>query len=411
MQTTIFYIIIAILVGNYLIDQFINYLNTKHKGASLPAELQGIYDEDAYKKQQAYERETSRLDFITSTFGLFLILGMLFAGGFAWADAFVRQYTDNAILQALLFFGILLFASDIINTPFDIYSTFKVEQKYGFNTTTVKLFILDKIKGWLLGGLIGGGLLAVILWLIGAFGANFWIFAWIVISAFSLFMLMFYSSLIVPLFNKQKPLEDGELKDEINKFSLKAGFKLNNIYVIDGSKRSTKANAYFTGFGAKKRIVLYDTLIKDLSTTEIVGVLAHEIGHYKKRHVITSIFISLAQMGLMLFILGQCVNSPELTAALGVTVPALHIALITFGMLYSPLSSLFGMGMNVLSRRNEFQADSYAAEHYASEPLQSALKKLSQKNLSNLTPHPAYVFYHYSHPPLLERLRNLAKYK
>lgn len=408
MQTTIFYAIVVILVLNYLVEQILNYLNASNKNMPLPGELQGIYNENDYKKQQAYERENTRFGLLTETISFVVLLIMLFANGFAWVDTWVHGITANAILQAMLFFGVLLLASDIIGIPFDIYSTFKIEQKYGFNTTTVKTFVLDKLKGWLLGAIIGGGLLALIIWLIQTFGGNFWILAWLVVSAFSLFMAMFYSSLIVPLFNKQTPLEEGELKAAINEFSNKAGFQLKNVYVIDGSKRSTKANAYFTGFGAKKRIVLYDTLIKDLSTEEIVGVLAHEIGHYKKRHVVMSIGFSLAQMALMLFILGQCIGSADLSYALGATQPAIHLALITFALLYTPLSSGFGLLLNVVSRRNEYQADSFAAETYGAAPLQSALKKLTQKNLSNLTPHPAYVFYHYSHPPLLQRLRNLA---
>lgn len=410
MHTTLFYVIIGFLVFDYILERFLEYLNSTRSSAPIPDELQGIYDEEQYKKQQNYEKETGRFGFLTSTFSLAIILLMFFFNGFAILDEYIQLHiTTDPILNALAFFGILLFASDIINTPFAIYSTFVIEEKYGFNKTTPKIFILDKIKSWFIGGLIGGGLLALIIWLIILFESTFWIWAWAVMGAFMIFMAMFYSNLIVPLFNKQTPLEDGELKNEINAFSSKVGFTLKNIFVIDGSKRSTKANAYFTGLGAKKRIVLFDTLKNDLSVKEIVAVLAHEIGHYKKKHTLSMIIISLLQTGIMFFILGQFVNEPALSQALGASKHSIHLALIAFGMLYSPLSFIIGIFLNIFSRKNEFQADDYAKKHYAATPLIDALKKLSQKNLSNLTPHPAYVFFHYSHPPLLARIRNLMK--
>jgi STE24 endopeptidase len=238
-------------------------------------------------------------------------------------------------------------------------------------------------------------------------GSLFWLYAWILATVFSIFMAMFYSSFIVPLFNKQTPLEEGELRDAISAFSEKVGFRLNNIFVIDGSKRSTKANAYFTGLGPKKRIVLYDTLIKDLSTKEIVAVLAHEIGHYKKKHTLTGMIAGIIQTGLTLFILSLFIGNPALSAALGSDQPSFHMGLIAFGILYSPISLLAGLLMNYVSRRNEYAADRYVKENYDSGELAGALKKLSSKNLSNLTPHPVYVYFHYSHPTLLQRVRAL----
>jgi len=407
-HSTILAIIIIILSFDFILERVLDYLNYTRTSSALPQELQGIYDDEKYLKQQRYEKENSRFSLITSTFSFLLLMGMLLLGGFSYVDNLVQGLTANPIAQALLFFGILMFAMDLLNTPFDIYDTFGIEAKYGFNTMTVKTYILDKLKGWMLALLIGGLLLGLIVWFITTFPSTFWIMAWAVLGIFTIFMAMFYSSLIVPLFNKQTPLEDGELKQSINDFSNKAGFKLDNIFVIDGSKRSTKANAYFSGLGAKKRIVLFDTLIKDLSTREIVAVLAHEIGHYKKKHVISMIFISLVQTALMLFILGYFINQPALSQALGASTPSIHVSLITFGILYSPLSMIIGMFVNILSRKNEYEADGFASQHGESEGLQSALKKLSEKNLSNLTPHPAYVFFHYSHPTLLQRLRNLA---
>jgi STE24 endopeptidase len=302
-----------------------------------------------------------------------------------------------------------MFASDILNTPFSIYDTFVIEEKFGFNKTTPKIYVLDKIKGWLLSAIIGGGILALIVWFYETVGELFWVYTWIAISAFMIFMSMFYSSLIVPLFNKQTPLEEGELKDEIQGFSSKVGFKLQNIFVIDGSKRSTKANAYFSGLGAKKRIVLFDTLIKDLSVREIVAVLAHEIGHYKKKHTLISIVISILQTGITLYILSLFINNPELSKSLGSDIPSFHLGLIAFGVMYSPVSTIIGLAMNIFSRKNEYQADKFADDNFDGEELISSLKKLSRNNLSNLTPHPAYVFFHYSHPTLLQRIRAIRK--
>jgi STE24 endopeptidase len=302
---------------------------------------------------------------------------------------------------------VLLFAPDLINTPFALWDTFVIEERFGFNKTTPKTFILDKLKSWMLGAVIGGGILAAIIWFYTLTGRNFWIFAWILVSAFTIFMYMFHSTLIVPLFNKQTPLEEGELRQAITGFSERAGFRLQNIFVIDGSKRSTKANAYFSGLGAKKRIVLYDTLINDLKTGEIVSVLAHEIGHYKKKHTLSGVILSILQTGVILFILSLLVGNPALSKALGASVPSFHIGLIAFGILYSPLSMLLGIGGNILSRKHEYQADRYAGEMHKPGDLVSALKGLSRKNLSNLTPHPAYVFIHYSHPPLFQRVKAL----
>ncbi len=403
----IFIIILSIIIFDYVFEQFLEYLNSRAKTDKLPEDLADIYDAQKFKKQQDYERVTGKFSFLTSSFSFIIILLMLFFYGFAYIDYLAETITENNILKSLIFFGILMFASDIINTPFDLYSTFVIEEKFGFNKMTLKTYILDKLKGWLLGAVIGGGLLSLIIWFYNVSGEMFWLYAWGIVSVFMIFMLMFYSNLIVPLFNKQTPLEDGELKQAIEEFSKKTGFKLKNIYKIDGSKRSTKANAYFTGIGKTKRIVLYDTLINDLSTEEIVAVLAHEIGHYKKKHTLYGIILSLLQTGITFYIFSLFVNNIDLAKALGVNQPSFHISLIAFGILYSPISLIVGLAMNILSRKNEYQADDFAKENYNGEHLISALKKLSRNNLSNLTPHPAYVFFHYSHPSLLQRIKNL----
>ena len=411
MHEIIFWIIITILVLDFLFENYLEYLNTKRMGAKLPAELKGVYDEEKYTKQQAYQKENHRFGMITGTFSFLITLAMFAFYGFAYVDSIAWDFTSQAILAALLFFGIIMFASDIITMPFSVYDTFVIEEKYGFNKTTPKTFVLDQLKGWILGAIIGGGLLALIIFIYQKTQNMFWIYAWAVVAVFSIFMTMFYSNLIVPLFNKQTPLEEGDLRTAIQKFAEKVGFKLDNIFVINGSKRSTKANAYFTGLGAKKRIVLYDTLIEEMENDEIVAVLAHEIGHYKKKHVTQGLFISLVQTGIVLFIFSMLIDNPYLSKALGVEEPNFHIGLVAFGILYSPVSFVLGIFMNQLSRKNEFQADAFAAHHFNPEPLSSALKKLSQKNLSNLTPHPKYVFFNYSHPPLLERLNHLKKFE
>jgi len=407
MHELLFWIIIGIIVVDFLFEKYLGYLNTKTMSEVLPVELKGIYDEEKYRKQQAYQRENQRFGLLTSSFSFALTLAMFLFYGFAFVDNLAWGFTVNAIVAALFFFGLIMFVSDILSLPFSVYDTFVIEEKYGFNKTTPKTFVLDTIKGWLLGALIGGGLLALIVFIYQKTQNMFWIYAWILVSAFTIFMAMFYSNLIVPLFNKQTPLEPGELRDAIKNFADKVGFKLDNIFVINGSKRSTKANAYFTGFGSKKRIVLYDTLINDMETDELVAVLAHEIGHYKKKHVIQGLLISLIQTGIVLFIFSLLINNATLSKALGVEIPNFHIGLVAFGILYSPVSFVLGIFMNLLSRKNEYQADEFAAVHFKPEALASALKKLSVQNLSNLTPHKTYVFFHYSHPTLLQRLARL----
>jgi STE24 endopeptidase len=269
------------------------------------------------------------------------------------------------------------------------------------------LFLLDKVKGWFLMLILGGGLLALVVWLYQSAGANFWIYAWGAISAFTIFMNLFYSKLIVPLFNRQTPLEEGSLKSKIESYAESVGFQLQNIFVIDGSKRSTKANAYFSGFGKEKRVTLFDTLIQDLEEEEIVAVLAHEVGHYKRNHIVINLVASILNAGITLFLLSLFVNNPEVSMAIGVSQPSFHAALVGFGMLYSPVSELTGLLLNYLSRKFEFEADDFARETFDGQPLISSLKKLSRNSLSNLTPHPAYVFVHYSHPPLKDRIHQL----
>ncbi|TWO32015.1 M48 family metallopeptidase [Seonamhaeicola sediminis] len=407
--TSLFYIIIAIIILNFIIDKILDALNAKHFKDELPNELQDIYDEKEYEKSQNYKTTKYKFSVLTSTFSTLLTLGFLIFDGFEFVDNIARSYSSNPIVIALIFFGIITLASDIITTPLSYYSTFVIEEKFGFNKTNKKTFVLDKIKGWLMMAVIGGGILALIIWFYQATGKYFWIFAWALVTVFTVFMNMFYSKLIVPLFNKQTPLESGDLKDKISAYAKTVGFKLNKIFIIDGSKRSTKANAYFSGFGSEKRVTLYDTLINDLDDEEIVAVLAHEVGHYKKKHIIFNLLASILLTGLTFYILSLFISNPLLSYALGVETASFHVGLIAFMLLYAPISEITGLIMNIFSRKFEYQADDYAKNTYKGEPLVTSLKKLSKNSLSNLTPHPAYVFMHYSHPTLLQRIKNLRK--
>ena len=407
--TTLFYILIAIILVSFIIDKILDTLNTKHFDDKIPEELADVYDEQAYKKSQEYKKTTTKFSNLTSAFSIFLTVSFFFADGFKYVDDFARSFTDLPIAVALIFFGVIMLGSDLLTTPFSYYKTFVIEEKFGFNKSTKKLFWLDKLKGGGMSALLGGGILSLIIWFYQFAGENFWLYAWALVAVFSLFINMFYSKLIVPLFNKQKVLEDGELKTAIEKYAKKVGFTVNNIFVIDGSKRSTKANAYFSGFGSQKRITLFDTLINDLETEEIVAVLAHEVGHYKRKHILFNLASSILLTGFTLFILSLFINSSILSEALGISIPSFHIGLITFGILYSPISEITGIMMNYVSRVFEYQADNYAKETCSAKPLITSLKKLSKNSLSNLTPHPAYVFMYYSHPTLLERIKNLAQ--
>ena len=405
--TTLFYILIAILIISFIIDKILDALNAKHYNDALSAELQDVYDNAEYKKSQRYKATNYKFGLITSTFSLLLTLGFFFFDGFAYIDQIARQLTDHSVLVTLIFFGIIMLGSDVLTTPFSYYKTFVIEEQFGFNKTTRKIFILDKIKGWAMTIIVGGLILGALTWFYQTTGAKFWLYAWLLITVFTVFVNLFYSRLIVPIFNKQSPLEDGSLRTAISDYAKTVGFNLDKIYIIDGSKRSTKANAYFSGFGSEKRVTLYDTLVNDLNEDEIVAVLAHEVGHYKKKHIIFNLVTSILLTGFTLYILSLLIGNPLLSEALGVSTPSFHIGLIAFGILYSPLSEITGLLMNWFSRKFEYQADNYAKTTYKSEPLITSLKKLSKNSLSNLTPHPAYVFMHYSHPTLLERIKNL----
>ena len=368
-STALFYIIITIIIINFIIDKILGYLNAKHYDDPIPDELTDVYGEDEYKKSQAYKKTNYKFSLWSSLFSIVLTLGFLWLDGFEYVDNIARTYSDHPISIALIFFGIIMLGSDILSTPFSYYKTFVIEENFGFNKTTRKTFILDKIKGLLMMAIIGGGILAVIIWFYLQTKDLFWLYAWGIVTLFTIFMNMFYSKLIVPLFNKQSPLEEGSLRDHISDYAKSVGFKLNKIFIIDGSKRSTKANAYFSGFGSEKRVTLYDTLVKELDEEEIVAVLAHEVGHYKKKHIIFNLIASIVLTGFTLYILSIFISNPLLSNALGVDIPSFHVGLIAFGLLYSPISEITSLVMNYFSRKFEYQADDYAKVTYKAKHL------------------------------------------
>jgi STE24 endopeptidase len=405
----LFIVIVAIFSFDFLLNQILNYLNFQYQKTAIPEELKEVYDEEKIRKAREYQKTNTSFEFFTSAINFILVLAIIVSGLLGWLYDSLNVNIKNSMLTSLAFFGLLFVISDILNIPFSLYRTFVIEEKFGFNKTTVKTFIADKIKGYFLIAVIGGLILSIFFFLIDKLGADFWIWFWIVISVFIIFINMFYTSFIVPVFNKLKPLEQGELRSSIEEYSSKVKFPLTNIFVIDGSKRSSKANAFFSGIGSKKKIVLFDTLIKNHTIQELVAILAHEVGHFKKKHIIQGLILSVLQTGIILFVLSLLVLNPELSSALGAKGLSIPLNLLAFGILFTPISHLIGIGVNIIVRKNEYEADRYSAESFTGNALQEALKKLSINNLSNPTPHPAYVFMHYSHPPLVERLRALRK--
>lgn len=403
----LFILIVAFVTAGFIIDRILEWLNSTRWSSTLPDKLADYYSAEKYKRSQQYHHANNRLNRVSSLISFLLLLGMLFFNGFAFIDNMVVRWSDNAVIQSLMFFGVLALGSGMINLPFLLYSTFVIEERFGFNKSSLKTFVFDQIKSIVLMAVLGGGILALIIVFWQSAGLWFWPIAWGIMTVFSLFFAMFYSTIIVPLFNKQIPLAEGQLRDDIEDFAHNAGFKLDNIYVIDGSKRSSKANAYFAGIGPKKRIVLFDTLIKEHSSEELVAILAHEIGHYKLKHIRYSLLLGILQTGVFLGIFSIFVRNPMLSLALGAHQMSFHMGAVAFAILYTPLSLLSGLLMNGLSRKNEFEADRFAATYANGKALQKALIRLSVHQLSNLNPHPAYVFVHYSHPPLLKRLEAL----
>ena len=399
--------LVLIVVLAYIVESLLDNLNQSRARNPLDPKIAGLYDAQERERSIAYSAEKNRFGFYSATFSTVVMVLALSYGWFATIDNWVRERIDNQIAISLAFIALLSVISWWLNLPFQLYSIFGIEAKYGFNKITPKTFITDAIKGSILATIIGGTLLAAVLWLYQRLEGSFWIFAWALVSGFSLLMFMFGTTLILPLFNKLKPVEDGELKREIEKYCASQGYSLGRLFVMDGSKRSTKANAFFSGLGKSKTIVLFDTLIEKLSTKEIVAVLAHEIGHYKRKHTLSMFIFSNIQTFATFALLGWLLGYPELSTALGADQPSFHLSALAFFILFTPLSIVLGLINNSWSRHNEYQADTFAKETYDVAPMRSALKKISTDSLANLSPHPLYVAFNYTHPPLLQRLNNL----
>ena len=401
------YLIIGLVIFNYLFSTVLDFINGKNWRTEIPPVMKDFYHEDKYLKAKNYSKEKGKVSLISSTLSTLITLLFLVFDGYGWLDNFISQYYDIPFLKSGVFFLVLFILSDFISIPFSCYNTFVIEEKYGFNKTTVKTFVLDKIKGYLLTLIIGGVLLFGAIYIVSLLENGFWVWLWLSLSVIMLLVNMFYADLIVPIFNKLTPLENGSLREKIESYTNKVGYSLKNIYIIDGSKRSSKANAFFSGLGPRKTIALYDTLVEKHTEEELVAVLAHEVGHYKKKHVFTSLFLTIFQLGLMCFLLEICLKVGEISQALGGKEMVFHLGLVAFGILYSPVGTIISILMNINSRKNEFEADHYAKTTYSGVALELALKKLSVDSLSNLYPHPFYTFIHYSHPPLLKRLSAL----
>ena len=403
-------IILSALIGEFLLRTLVRVLNLKALDSGLPNEFQGYYDEEKYARSQEYTRVNTRFAFFTTSFDLIVILVFILFGGFNFVDQIIRGFGLSTLPSGLAFFGILFFASDLISTPFSLYQNFVIEEDFGFNKMTLKTFILDKLKGYLLTLALGGVFLTAILFFFEKTGEYGWLYAWGIIGLFMILIQPLFTSVIAPMFNNFTPLEKGELRTAIENYAQKVKFPLSRIDVMDGSKRSAKSNAYFSGFGKQKRIALFDTLLEKHSNDEMVAILAHEVGHYKKHHIKVGILISILHTGLLFWLLSIFIDNLGLFEAFQMKEISVYGGLTFFMILYSPVELVLSVIMNAVSRRNEFQADAYSAKTTEkSEHLISGLKNLSVSNLGNLTPHSLSVLLDHSHPPVLERITALKK--
>lgn len=398
-------VILIALLAEYGLNVVSDVLNLRHLQRGLPEEFTDTFDEGEYERAQEYTRTRTQFGLLSSTFGLVVLLVFWFAGGFEWLDTLVRSWDYRSIITGLLYIGILILGRSLLSLPFSIYSTFVIEERFGFNETTPKTFVLDLVKSVALSVVIGGPLLAAVLWFFEAIGPLGWVYAWVVVTAVMLLLQFFAPRYIMPLFNDFEPLEEGDLRNTILSYADAVDFPVNEVYVMDGSRRSNKANAFFTGFGSNRRIVLFDTLVEKLDVDELLSVVAHEMGHYKLNHIPQRIAISVVQTGVLFLLLSVFLQVDALYQAFYVDQPAVYTGLLFFGLLYSPVDLLLSIPLNAWSRRHEFQADQFAVDT-TERPgaLVSGLKRLAETNLSNLTPHPLTVTLEYSHPPLIERV-------
>ncbi|MCP4049461.1 MAG: M48 family metallopeptidase [bacterium] len=403
------FFILCFYSGSFILDLVADLLNVSSTSETLPEEFEGIYDSDKYKKSQQYLKENTAFNIASSSFMMLLTIPFILLGGFNYIDRYVSSFNFGSIVTGLLFFGLLSLISLIAGLPFSIYKTFVIEEKYGFNKTTVKTFIMDFLKAVVLGAILGALVLSALLWFFARFEGMAWIYCWLFIVVFQLFILFIAPVWIMPLFNKFEPLKNKELKEAIEKYVNEQNFKVKGLFQMDGSRRSSKSNAFFTGFGKYRRIVLFDTLIEKHTVKELVAVVAHEVGHYKKKHIFKMLLISLSTTALMLYLMSKFINNPGLFEAFKMDKLSIYASLLFFSFLYTPLARMFSMAGNIFSRKHEFEADKYAVDTTAdNKDMIDALKKLSVDNLSNLTPHPFKVFLEYSHPPVLRRIKRIS---
>ena len=403
--------IVAFILIDFVMGSVLEYLNEKSKNVPMSSVAAEIFNADEYAKSLEYGTAKYKVERLTSTLNTVVMLSAIILGWFAWLDEAIRERISNNLLVTVAFFGVLILAVMLANLPVSYYSTFVIEEKFGFNKTTKKLFVVDSIKQIVLSIALGLPVIYLIAWIYQSLESQFWLVGWLAVSAISLFMFIFGTRIFLPMFNKLKPLPEGELRSEVEAYCQSQGFPLSKLWEMDASKRSTKLNAFFSGMGKVKIIGLYDTLIEKLTTKETVAVLAHEVGHYKRKHVFTMFAFSNVQTLVIFVLLGSLLGNPNLSKALGSETPSFHISMIAFFMLFTPVSTLLGLVNNSFSRYNEYQADQYSIDTYpgAREHMYTALKKLSVESLKNLNPHPWYVAVHYTHPPILERLANLKK--
>ena len=406
-----FIIIIGIILFEYILSCIVKYLNIIALDPHLPSDFSDTFDKEKYQKSQEYTKINTKFSLITSTFTLFIGLVFIFSGFYNIVDLYSRSMGYGEIITGIIFFGVLTIITDVLNLPFSIYSTFVIEERFGFNKTTPKIFILDKIKQYFLLGLIGIPVISLVLYFFGSLGEYAWIYIWIFFVSFSMIMQPIFNSFIAPLFNKFTPIEEGPLLDKIRAYLSKVDFPVKKLEIMDGSKRSSHSNAYFSGIGKNKRIALFDTLVEQMDEDEIVSVIAHEVGHYKLKHIYSGIVLSAVQSGLMLYILSLFLLNPDLFSVFKMENLSVYASLLFFTMLYAPISMLTGVIFSVISRNNEFSADEYSAKTFEMPlALISGLKKMSKENLSNLTPHWLNVFLNYSHPPVLQRIEALKQH-
>ena len=392
---------------NYIFNSVLEFLNTKNWKNNIPENLKDFYSKEKYSQARDYKIDKGKIGLISSSISFLVTISFLIFNGYGMLDEYILSVDELNKFHSQYFFTALFLINFIIGIPISYYSNFVIEEKFGFNKMDIKTFVLDKLKSFVISIILIFALTSLAVFIIDYFSSGFWLWLWISLSVLMILLNMFYADLIVPIFNKLTPLESGDLRSKIEKYCSEVGYSLKNIFVIDGSKRSTKANAFFSGIGPRKTIALFDTLVKNYTDEELVSVLAHEVGHYKKNHILISMFLTISQLALICFVFELCLDQNLIANALGSSTMNFHLGIIGFSLLYSPLSLITGIFMNMLSRKNEYEADEYAKKTSNGLALQSALKKLSADSLSNLYPHPLYVFVHYSHPPLLKRLEVL----